>query len=272
MKSLAVTFSGLCPRTTTLTVSGTVSRTSFVIQELKIAVVPTPNATHPIAPACGVWESEPMITIPGSACPSSIFEWQIASAPWRPSRSWPYSLIPCRREDDFPLEPGDVEVEQPAVLDDAARDLALALGEGCERNRLAAPHSVDDREVGSGEYSQILAILPVDPLDVLGDDQLDAGAHLGVRRLLPRRALAAPLAADRRHEATALHRSPRDRELLAAFQAQVREVAQRFVVVVADVGRRDLVGRNVVAQRDGRGPVQVLPRKLAAHQRGVLGQ
>src|SRR5436309_2682071 len=130
-----------------------------------------------------------------------------------------------RREDDFPLEPGDVEVEQPAVLDDAARDLALALGEGCERNRLAAPHSVDDREVGSGEYSQILAILPVDPLDVLGDDQLDAGAHLGVRRLLPRRALAAPLAADRRHEATALHRSPRDRELLAAFQAQEREPA-----------------------------------------------
>src|SRR2546426_7676294 len=70
MKSFAVTLSGLLPRTTTLTVSGTVSRTSFVIQELKIAVVPTPNATHPTAPACGVWESEPMITIPGSAWPS----------------------------------------------------------------------------------------------------------------------------------------------------------------------------------------------------------
>src|SRR5437762_3037672 len=38
MKSLAVTLSGFCPRTTTLTVSGTVSRTSFVIHELKIAV------------------------------------------------------------------------------------------------------------------------------------------------------------------------------------------------------------------------------------------
>src|SRR2546426_6990883 len=35
MKSLAVTFSGFFPRTTTRTVSGTVIRTSFVIQELR---------------------------------------------------------------------------------------------------------------------------------------------------------------------------------------------------------------------------------------------
>jgi hypothetical protein len=38
-----------------------------VIHELKIAVVPTPKATQPMAPACGVCESEPMITCPGSA-------------------------------------------------------------------------------------------------------------------------------------------------------------------------------------------------------------
>src|SRR5437879_13737585 len=57
MKSLAVTLSGFFPRTITLTVSGTASRTSLVIHELKIAVVPTPNATHPTAPAWGVWES-----------------------------------------------------------------------------------------------------------------------------------------------------------------------------------------------------------------------
>ena len=54
MKSFAVTLSGFCPRTTTFTVSGTVSRTSCVIHELKIAVVPTPKATHPTAPAWGV--------------------------------------------------------------------------------------------------------------------------------------------------------------------------------------------------------------------------
>src|SRR5437773_4226736 len=102
-----------------------------------------------------------------------------------PERHGP-ARSPGGREDDLPLEPGDVEVEQPAVLDDTARDLALALGEGCERNRLAAPHSIDDRKVGSGEDSQILAILPVYPLDVLSDAQSDAGAQLGVRRLLPR--------------------------------------------------------------------------------------
>src|SRR5437867_6466849 len=95
MKSLAVTFSGFWPRTRTFTVSGTAIRTSFVIHELKMAVVPTPKATQPTAPAWGVWESLPMITWPGSAWPSRIFEWQIASEPWWPSRSSPYSLIPC---------------------------------------------------------------------------------------------------------------------------------------------------------------------------------
>src|SRR2546430_13681022 len=60
MKSFAVTLSGFRPRTTILTVSGTVSRTSRVIHELKMAVVPTPNATHPTAPACGVCESLPI--------------------------------------------------------------------------------------------------------------------------------------------------------------------------------------------------------------------
>ena len=54
MKSFAVTLSGFFPRTTIFTVSGTLMRTSFVSHELKIAVVPTPNATHPIAPAWGV--------------------------------------------------------------------------------------------------------------------------------------------------------------------------------------------------------------------------
>src|SRR5882762_11301127 len=84
MKSFAVTLSGFLPLTMTFTVSGTVSRTSFVIHELKIAVVPTPKARHPTAPACGVWESLPMITIPGSAWDSRILEWQIASEPWWP--------------------------------------------------------------------------------------------------------------------------------------------------------------------------------------------
>ena len=81
MKSFAVTLRGFFPRSVTRNVGGTSTRTSFVIHELKIAVVPTPNAMHPTAPACGVCESEPMMICPGSACASRIFEWQIASDP-----------------------------------------------------------------------------------------------------------------------------------------------------------------------------------------------
>src|SRR5260370_1331543 len=80
MKSFAVTLSGFVPRTTTLTVSGTVSRTSFVIHELKIAVVPTPKAMHPTAPAWGVWESLPMTIMPGSGLAPRAFSGPPAAA------------------------------------------------------------------------------------------------------------------------------------------------------------------------------------------------
>ena len=67
MKSFAVTFGCRLPRITILTDSGILTRTSFVIQELKTSVVPMPKAMHPIAPTCGVCESEPTLTCPGSA-------------------------------------------------------------------------------------------------------------------------------------------------------------------------------------------------------------
>ena len=51
MKSFAVTWSGFTPFTRINTDRGTVIRTSLVSHELKIAVVPTPNATQPMAPA-----------------------------------------------------------------------------------------------------------------------------------------------------------------------------------------------------------------------------
>ncbi len=60
-----------------------------------MAVVPTPKATHPTAPACGVWLSEPMMMWPGRAYASRILEWQIASEPCLPCPSSPYSLTPC---------------------------------------------------------------------------------------------------------------------------------------------------------------------------------
>ncbi len=81
MKSLAVIPGGVVPSTLMSTEGGTLRRTSLVSHELKIAVVPTPNATEPIAPAWGVCESLPMMRWPGRACDSRILEWQIASEP-----------------------------------------------------------------------------------------------------------------------------------------------------------------------------------------------
>src|SRR2546430_939684 len=141
-----------------------------------------------------------------------------------------------------------------------------------DRVRRGEAIPVEDREGGGRENDQVLAVLAADALEGLGHHQLDAGAHLGVRGLLARRALATPLAADRGDEAAALHRPPRDRELVAALQAQVGEVAEGFVVVVADVGGGDLVGRDIVAQLAGRCPVHVLPGELGANEGGVFGQ
>src|SRR5204863_7176485 len=128
----------------------------------------------------------------------------------------------------------------------------------------AAPHPVDDGEVRGGQDAQVLTVLPVDALDVLRDHELDPGAHLGVGRLLTRRALAPALAAHRGDEARALHRAAGDGNLVAPFQPQVGKVAQGFVVVVADVRGGDFVGGDVVAEL-GRGlPVDILPVELSA--------
>ena len=89
-----------------------------------------------------------------------------------------------RREDHLSLESGDIEVEQAAVLDDATGDLAFARRERAQGDRLAPPHLVDDRKVGRGKHAQVLTVLAVDALDVVGDDELDPRAHLGVGGLL----------------------------------------------------------------------------------------
>ena len=54
MKSFAVMFGGCRPETRIKIEGGTLMRTSLVSHELNIAVVPTPNAIDPTAPACGV--------------------------------------------------------------------------------------------------------------------------------------------------------------------------------------------------------------------------
>src|SRR5690606_86205 len=55
----------------------------------------------------------------------------------------------------LPLQAGDVVVEEPAVLDDAARDLVRALGELREGDRLAAADPLHEVEVGRGEDAEV---------------------------------------------------------------------------------------------------------------------
>ena len=177
-----------------------------------------------------------------------------------------------RMQHDFTLEPGHVVVEQPAMLDDAAGDLALARGEHRQRDDLPAAHLVENREIGRRQHAEVLTVLAVDALDAFGYDQSDPGAHLGVRRLLPGRTLPAPLAADRRHEAPALHRTTRDGEFVAALEPEVGEFAERFVVVVANVGGSDFVGRDIVAELVLRRPGRVIPGELRTHEARILGE
>ncbi len=91
-----------------------------------------------------------------------------------------------RMEHDLALQAGHVVIEQAAVLDDAAGDLAFARRECGERDIFAAFDLVQDREVGRRQHAEVLAVLAIDALDAFGDHELDAGAHLGVGRLLAR--------------------------------------------------------------------------------------
>src|SRR5712692_265848 len=129
-------------------------------------------------------------------------------------------------EYDLAFEPRHIVVEQPAMLDDAASDLALSRGEHRQRNDLSAAHFVENREVGRRQHAEVLAVLAVDALDAFGHDQLDAGAHLGVGRLLAGGPLPAPLAAHRCYEAPSLHGATRNRKFVAALEAEVGEFTQ----------------------------------------------
>src|ERR1051325_6163186 len=73
-----------------------------------------------------------------------------------------------RSDANLPLQPGDIVVEQAVVLDDAARDLSFARGEDGQGDLLAAPHLVDQGEIGRGQDPEVLAVFVVDALDTLG--------------------------------------------------------------------------------------------------------
>ena len=95
-----------------------------------------------------------------------------------------------RRRRHFAGETRLVVLEEPAVLDDVLRDRIETLGELRERDLFAASNALDQAEVGRRQQADVLRVLAVDLLDALGDDELDAGRLLGVRRGLARRAAA----------------------------------------------------------------------------------
>ena len=198
-----------------------------------------------------------------------------------------------RRERHLASHAGHVELEQATVRDDLPGDLVRPRRELGQRDRLARADAVDESEIGRGEDAQVLAVLVVDALDALADDDLDPGHQLGVRALLAARPLAAALAGDGTDEAGVLDAAALDGGLGAAFstagspagtpagtpvltpdlQPQVREFAQRLVVEEADVRGGDLVGADLVAEAGlqvGR-EVEVEPFvELAADQVGIV--
>ncbi len=142
-----------------------------------------------------------------------------------------------RRQKNFALHARDVKREQAAVLDDLPRDFVFTFGELRQRNLLAAADPVDHAEVGRSQHAEVLAVLLVNALNVFGDHQLDAGRHLGIRRLLAAGTFAAALATDGSYESAFLYVAALDRRFVAALQAGVGELAQGFVEEEADVRR-----------------------------------
>ncbi len=66
-RSFAPVPGGSTPSTSMRSTSGAPSRTWPPTKAQAISVLPTPKATQPSAPACGVCESVPTISSPGSA-------------------------------------------------------------------------------------------------------------------------------------------------------------------------------------------------------------
>ena len=102
--------------------------------------------------------------------------------------------------------------------------------------------------VRGGQHPQVLAVLLVDSLDALCNDDLDSCAHLGVGRGLSARALSAPLSRDGCHEPAGLDQALLDRKCIPGLETKVGEETQLFIVVVADVGGRDLVSGDLIPE------------------------
>ena len=132
------------------------------------------------------------------------------------NRHWPRLGINSRNG-HLALHARDVEWKQAAVLDHLARNLVFAARKDLEWNLFAAANAIDKTEICRREDAQVLAVLLVNPLDVLGDHQLDARRKLRVGRLLAARSFSSPLATDGYDESAFFHICTFDRQLIAAL-------------------------------------------------------
>src|SRR5271165_1159645 len=182
-----------------------------------------------------------------------------------------------RRQKDLRLHARYTEGKQSAVLDDLSSNLILASSELAQRNIFPAANLIDQCKVRGSQHSQILTVLLVDPLDVFRDHDANAGTHFRIRRLLAARPFASPLSTHRTYKSATLYVTAPNRRHAAALQPEVRNLAERFVKIEAVVRRRDLVGRDVVAQLGiirwiFRVPRQILTRELPLDQFGIFGE
>jgi hypothetical protein len=159
--------------------------------------------------------------------------------------------------------------EQSALAQDRRGERVAALEQLVERDRLAALDPVGEREVGGGQQPDVVRVLPVDPLEALGDHEPHAGRALGDDAVLARAALAVAPAGDDDLDAGPADRVAVDRPLPARDESGVRPAAERRVEVDHDRQRRDLVGRDLVAQRPGLVARQRAALELRAYGRGI---
>ena len=185
------------------------------------------------------------------------------------------ALIRRQRIDVHAVDPWQLRLavlEQATRADHVLRDLVASFREHRQRNGFASGDPIEHRELGGRQDADVVAVLPVDTLEILGDDESDARRFLGKRARLARRPLAVPLACHENLKAAAMQRADADRHLAFHLERDVRVAREPLVVIEADGGRRDLVGRDVVAQRHALREGQVLSAQLAAHRVETLRQ
>src|SRR5262249_33068803 len=103
------------------------------------------------------------------------------------------------------------------------------------------------------------------------------GRQFSVRRLFAARSLASAFSTHGSHKAALLHIAALDRHFAAALQSGVRPLPELFVEEKADVRRRNLVSRDVIAQlgivlRLAECGAMVLTRHVASRHVWLLGQ